>query len=181
MLDGSAGMTPMCPQWFSETMIVGLAQGWDNSRIKAVFDRGIQFEPDYYYLYLQYANYLLPKWEGEPGASSSFAKTSADNLGAEDGDLLYFQIATLLISRHNNKFPIKEMDWDRIQRGYRALAARYGTSRRTLNQLAFMAYKYRDAAIAGQQFAVIGDQWAPFVWGDRQLFDRARDWSATAR
>lgn len=181
VLDGSAGMTPMCPQWFSEMMIVGLAQGWDNSRIKAVFDRGIQFEPDYYYLYLQYANYLLPKWEGEPGASSAFAKTSADNLGGEDGDLLYFQIATLLISRHNGKFPIKEMDWDRIQRGYHALATRYGTSRRTLNQLAFMAYKYRDAAIAGQQFAVIGDHWAPFVWGDRQLFDRARDWSATPR
>lgn len=181
VLEGSASMSPMCPQWYVEMMTVGLAQGWDNARIKQVFDRGIQFEPDYYYLYLHYANYLLPKWEGQPGASSAFAKSSADNLGGDAGDLLYFQIATVLIKRGDGNFPVQEMDWQRIQRGYRALSTQYGTSRRTMNQLAFMAYKYRDAAVAGQQFALIGDQWAPGIWRDRQFFDRARDWAGESR
>ncbi len=44
------------------------------------------------------------------------------------------------------------------------------------NQLAFMAWKYRDTKV-GQQFAAIGDKWSRGVWGEKQRFDRARDWS----
>jgi len=72
---------------------------------------------------------------------------------------------------------MKDSNWDRIQHGYQALSIQYGTSKRTMNQLAFMAYKFKDAPIARQQFASIGDKWSPGVWKDRQVFDRARDWS----
>jgi hypothetical protein len=177
VLDGSAKMQNMCPQWYSEMMTVGLGQSWDAKRVKENFDRGIQFEPDYYYLYLQFANYLLPKWDGHPGDASTFARSSADRLGGSAGDLLYFQIATVLIRRGDGDFPIKQMDWERIRRGYQALSTQYGVDRRTKNQLAFMAYKYRDVNVLKQQFAVIGDDWAPGVWRDRKFFDRARDWS----
>jgi hypothetical protein len=177
VLEGSANIHTMCPQWYSEMMTVGLAQSWDAKRVKENFERGIQFEPGYYYLYLQYANYLLPKWDGNPEDASKFAKSSADRLGGEVGDLLYFQIATVLIKRGDGDFPIKEMDWARIQRGYQALATQYGVDRRTKNQLAFMAYKYRDVNVSRQQFALIGDDWARGVWRDRKFFDRARDWS----
>ncbi len=177
VLEGSANMHTMCPQWYSEMMTVGLAQSWDAKRVKENFERGIQFEPGYYYLYLQYANYLLPKWDGSPGDASKFAKSSADRLGGEAGDLLYFQIATVLIKRGDGDFPIKEMDWVRIQRGYQALTTQFGVDRRTKNQLAFMAYKYRDVNVSRQQFALIGDDWARGVWRDRKFFDRARDWS----
>lgn len=177
VLDGAANMTPMCPQWYSEMMTVGLAQSWDASRMKDVFDRGIQFEPDYFYLYRQYANYLLPKWDGHPGDAAAFATSSADRLGGDTGDLLYFQIAGVLIKRGDSSFPVHEMDWDRIQHGYHVLSAQYGVSRRTMNELAFMAYKFKDAAVARQQFAAIGDKWSRGVWRNREYFDRARDWS----
>jgi len=177
VLEGSANIHTMCPQWYSEMMTVGLAQSWDAKRVKENFERGIQFEPGYYYLYLQYANYLLPKWDGNPGDASKFAKSSADRLGGEAGDLLYFQIATVLIKRGDGDFPIKQMDWGRIQRGYQALTTQFGVDRRTKNQLAFMAYKYRDVNVSRQQFALIGDDWARGVWRDRKFFDRARDWS----
>jgi Domain of unknown function (DUF4034) len=177
VLEGSANIHTMCPLWYSEMMTVGLAQSWDAKRVKENFERGIQYEPGYYYLYLQYANYLLPKWDGNPGDAAKFAKSSADRLGGEAGDLLYFQIATVLIKRGDGDFPIKEMDWSRIQRGYQALTTQFGVDRRTKNQLAFMAYKYRDVTVSRQQFALIGDDWARGVWRDRKFFDRARDWS----
>jgi hypothetical protein len=176
-LEAAASVSAMCPQWYSEMMAVGLAQSWDAARMKEIFDRGIQFEPGYYYLYLQYANYLLPKWDGHSGDSSAFAKSSADGVGGSAGDILYFQIATVLIKRGDDSFPVHEMDWDRIQHGYQALSAQYGTSRRTMNQLAFMAYKVKDVTVARQQFEAIGDHWARGVWGGRELFDRARDWA----
>jgi hypothetical protein len=175
-LEAAASMSPMCPQWYSEMMAVGLAQSWDAARMKEAFDKGIQFEPGYYYLYLQYANYLLPKWDGHPGDAAAFAKSSADGVGGSAGDLLYFQIGTNLIKRGDDSFPVREMDWDRIQHGYQALSSQYGTSRRTMNQLAFMAYKFKDVSVARRQFEAIGDRWSRAVWGSRELFDRARDW-----
>jgi hypothetical protein len=177
VLEGSANMPVMCPQWYSEMMTVGLAQSWSEKRVKENFERGIQFEPDYYYLYDQYANYLLPKWDGKPGDAAAFAKSSADRLGGDSGDLLYFQIATVLIKRGDGDFPIKQMDWQRIQRGYQTLITQYGGDRRTKNELAYMAYKYRDVNVSRKQFALIGDDWARGVWRDRKFFDRARDWA----
>ena len=40
-----------------------------------------------------------------------------------------------------------------------------------------MAWKFQDAAVAHQQFTLIGDNWEAGVWGDRNYFDRARDWA----
>jgi len=177
VLQSAANLHQMCPQWYSEMMTVALAQSWDANKMNDLFLRGVQFEPEYFYLYKQYANYLLPKWDGKPGDAARFAKDSADRLGGDAGDQLYFRIATNLIRRGDGDFPVKQMDWQRIQHGAESIAQQYGSTRRMKNELAFMAYKYRDVAVARQQFAAIGDDWARAVWRDRQFFDRARDWS----
>jgi hypothetical protein len=178
-LEAAAKVSATCPQWYSEMMAVALAQNWDNARMKEVFDRGIQFEPGYFYFYQQYANYLLPKWDGHPGDSAAFAKSSADTVGGSAGDLLYFQIAAMLIKPGDGSFHVRELDWDRIQRGYQAVTSQYGISRHNVNELAFMAYRFKDVAVARQQFDAIGDHWSRGVWRDRELFDRARDWART--
>ena len=177
VLEGSRDMKTMDPEWYLEMMGVGVAEGWDETKMRDIFRRGVQFEPEYFYLYKNFANYLLPKWYGNLGDSAKFAKDSADKLGGERGDILYFQISTVLIKRGDGDFPVAQLDWNRIQSGYRAQTATYGGSRRAQNELAFMAYKYKDAAIAKQQFALVGDDWSREVWRDRQFFDRARDWS----
>ena len=177
VLKAAANLHEQCPQWYSEMMIVGLAQSWDAKRMEEIFDQGIQFEPGYFRLYKQYANYLLPKWDGKPGDASAFAKTAADNVGGEQGDVIYFHIATAVIGKNGKGFGVHEMDWPRIQRGYQALTAQYGATGWLKNEIAYFAYEYRDAAFARQQFDLIGDHWARSVWRDRVYFDRARDWA----
>jgi hypothetical protein len=145
--------------------------------MRNVLDDGIKFESGYYYLYMQYANYLLPKWHGKAGDASNFARTSADDVGGDAGDILYFQIATELIKRGNDEFPVHEMDWQRLQRGYQALLSQYGPARFPENQLAYMAWKFQDSVVAREQFTLIGDAWNRNVWLDRNRFDRARDWA----
>ena len=179
-LEDAANLKPMDPQWYSERMTVALAQSWDAPRMQKLFEQGIAFEPQYFYLYQQYANYLLPKWDGEPGQASAFAKTSADRVGGPDGDALYFQISTVLVSRHNSRFPVNELDWQRIQRGFTALTSQFGATNAQQNHLAFMAYKYKDVAVAQKQFATIGDKWSRSVWLKRDFFDRIRDWAAAS-
>ena len=177
VLKAAANLHEQCPQWFVEMMVVGMAQGWDAPRMKEIFEQGFQFEPGYFSLYRQYANYLLPKREGKPGDATDFAKTAADNLGGEAGDAIYFYIATTVIGKNGSEFGVHEMDWPRIQRGYQALAAQYGNTRWLKNEIAYMAWKFRDAAFARQQFDLIGNHWSRSVWSNRQRFDRARDWS----
>jgi hypothetical protein len=181
VLKGSANMRTMDPQFYSEEMIVGLAQGWDQRQEQEVFERGVQFEPEYTYLYKQYADYLLPKWYGQPTDAANFARKSADHLGGDAGDMLYFQIAGTIVKRGNGNMKMTDgVDWQRIQRGYKALDAKYGHDKRQQNELAFMAYKFNDAAVARQQFALIGDNWARNVWKQKQFYDRIRDWSQGA-
>lgn len=179
VLEGSAEMHTMCPQWYSEMMTVGLALEWDSRRMEELFNRAVQFEPDYPYFYRARANYLLPKWNGEPNDATNFAKRQADHLGGDLGDRMYFEIATAILHRGNGNLApfVQHMDWPRIQRGYAVLVAQSGSSRKIQNQLAFMAYKFNDVAVARQQFASIGDQWSLGVWKQRNFFDRVRDWS----
>jgi hypothetical protein len=177
ILEGSQKMPVMCPQWYSTMLGVGIAQGWDSQRMHKVLEDGIRFEPGYYYLYLQYANYLLPRWYGQNGDASKFARTSADAVGGDAGDILYFQISAVLIKRGDDDFPVHEMDWQRLQRGYQALISQYGAARNADNRLAYLAWKFQDSAVARQQFDLIGNDWNSSVWGDRSYFDRARDWA----
>lgn len=179
VLDGSRDLKVMCPQWYSEEMVVGLAQGWDASRMKELFARAVQFEPDFQYFYKQRANYLLPKWYGESNDATDFARSAADRLGGDRGDRMYFVIATVILKRGNGDLTpfVRAMDWNRIQRGYQILTAESGMSGSFQNALAFMAYKYKDKAVAQKQFAAIGNNWSHSVWRDREFFDKVRDWS----
>lgn len=180
ILEGSRGMRVMCPEWYSAMLAVGAAESWSVERMHQMMEDGIKFEPGYFYLYLQYANYLLPKWFGHAGDASNFARESADAVGGDGGDILYFQIATNLIRLGDENFPVHEMDWQRLQRGYQALISQYGPSHPLENRLAYMAWQFQDAAVARQQFALIGDNWNRRIWGIRDYFDRARDWAQSA-
>jgi Domain of unknown function (DUF4034) len=177
VLQTAGKLAKMCPQWYSETMSVGLAAGWERARMQDVFDRGIQFEPGYFYLYRDYANYLLPKWEGHRGDTTAFAKAEADRAGGDEGDLIYFYIATVVIRRGNGGIPKGEMDWERIKRGEHVLERKYGVTRAITNELAFMAYTYRDATVAKSLFASIGDRWTVAVWKSHTNYDHARQWA----
>jgi hypothetical protein len=178
VLEDSEKLRPMFPEWYGEMMTVGLAEGWDRAKMQDLFDRATGFQPEYYPFYRDFANYLLPKWEGQPGEAAAFAKTAADRVGGDDGDAIYFEFATIVIKRGNGGIPTKQMDWERIKRGAYALEKKYGPSRATINQFAFMAYKYRDAAVAGPLFAEIGERWAPAVWKEKSNYEQARDWAA---
>jgi hypothetical protein len=181
VLKAAEKMQPMCPQWYSEMMTVGLAEGWDRAKMQDMFDRATQFEPGYLSFYRDFANYLLPKWEGHPGDAAAFAKTAADRVGGDEGDLIYFEFATVVIKRGNGGIPTKQMDWERIKRGARVLGKDYGQSRTTVNQFAFMAWKYRDAAVAGPLFAEIGERWAPGVWKEKENYTLAREWAQSGK
>ena len=62
------------PQLDCEELIIGgKGLGWDLRQYNSVFDDAVKREPEYLYLYLQKAEYLLPRWSGRRGDIERFA------------------------------------------------------------------------------------------------------------
>jgi hypothetical protein len=176
ILDQAAKLTQKDPEWYSAMQSVALAQDWDHGKEKSLFEQAVRFEPDYQYYYESYANYLLPKWEGAEHDSTDFAKKSADTVGGERGDTLYFQIAGIIIRRGNAGYK-PEMDWERLKRGHAALESTYGITGGEQNRFAFMAVRFHDAVTAKKEFELIGERWSVSVWRSHGAFEKARVWA----
>jgi hypothetical protein len=180
ILDDAANLTPMCPQWFQEMQAVARAQGWDRPRTAALFAQAIKFEPEHLQFYINYADYLLPKWYGQDGDTAAFAKQIGDSFGGAKGDLFYFKIGSIALdsdASHLGWASASHLDWARLQRGHQVLLERDGTNNYDMNSFARLAWGFNDAATAKRTFAQIGDRWAIYFWKTRARFDEARDWA----
>jgi hypothetical protein len=177
ILQQAESLRPLCPEWFVAMQEVALGQSWNSEKEKALFDRAVTFAPGYYYIYRQHAFFLLPKWNGKEGDSARFAGDAANQVGGEQGDILYFQIAGLLCFHNNREWatPISLMSWPRIRRGFNAQEKRRGKSYTNLNLLALMATLREDFVVADGTFARIGDQWDENTWQSKSYFDSCRD------
>jgi hypothetical protein len=176
----AARLKDRCPYWFELMQMTALAEGWDKPLAKEIFEKASAFEPTYYHFYREYANYLQPKWYGEEGEAETFAEQISDHVGSDDGDIIYFEIASLLACQcQSTKAPLEGVSWPRVQRGYIALRRYYGVSNLKLNRFALMAYSSDDKLDANQALAAIGQDWDHTVWRNQQTFENAKTWAAS--
>jgi hypothetical protein len=129
---------------------VALGQGWDRTKVEELVKRAIASEPGYYYYYRAHAYSLMPQWNGEDGDAAKFAEQSADRVGGDAGDILYFQIGAKIVCACNE--PEFGRLWPRLQKGYALLEKQYGVSLANLNRLALMATKSKDSVVADSAF-----------------------------
>jgi hypothetical protein len=176
----AARLKDKCPYWFELMQMTALAEGWDKPFAKEIFEKAAAFEPTYYHFYREYANYLQPKWYGEEGEAEAFAEEVSGHVGGEDGDIIYFEISSLLACQcQSTKSSLEGLSWPHIQRGYTALRRRYGVSNIKLNRFALMAYSSDDKPAAQQTFVAIGEDWDHTVWKNQQTFQDAKAWAAS--
>jgi hypothetical protein len=178
LLDG-AGLDQKCPYWYEAMQQIALAQGWDKDQARALFDEASAFEPSYYHFYREYANYLLPKWYGEPGETQAFAdEVMSTRLAEPDGSIAYFEIATLLACQCDDaRNSLEGMSWPIVKRGYNNLQRLYGTSSRKANRFAFMTYLARDKSGARDAFAALNEMHDDTVWRSDETFESAKSWA----
>lgn len=176
-LDDSASMTPMCPDWFFQMQTVAMAQGWDKRRAATLFVQAIRFEPEYLYYYQSYARYLLPKWDGKNGDDVAFSKQIADSVGGSRGDFIYYQIGIVVLGICNCTVQQNPLDWARLQRGYQVQGEMFQNTNYDTNQLALLAWRFHDRAIAKYAFDEIGDKCVKRVWKSRSVFNKVRAWA----
>jgi hypothetical protein len=168
-----------CPDWYVAMQHIASGQSWDLPQHYALLQKAIAFEPGYQYYYRIHADNLQPKWSGEEGDPARFAEESANRVGGDGGDILYFQIAEgILCACQESEFG--HFSWPRLQKGFAALEKQYGTSMISVNSFALMASKSGDWEVADPEFKRIGDNWKKDLWTSEAFFKQQRDTAAQA-
>lgn len=179
ILDEASTLPTRCPEWYVDMLLVGQYQGWDVAKERALFEEAAKFEPGYYYYSRVLAAYLLPKWQGEEGDTEKFLQETADGIGGDQGDILYFQVASanyVICCCDDNP----HLSWERIERGFEASEKRYGVSMLNLNRIAYLATHFgkTDPILADKILTRIGDQWDEETWETKKDFDMVKKWAA---
>jgi len=181
VIDEASTLATKCPEWYVDMLLIALNESWERADARDLFEEADKFEPGYYYNARQYAGYLLPQWNGQKGETEQFIKEIADRIGGEQGDILYFQVASWdNLTCGCDDSP--QMSWERIVRGYEASEKKYGVSMLNSNRIAYLATHFGklDALAADKAMARIGDQWDEETWGKKEEFDAMKDWAAKA-
>lgn len=174
-LQDAAKLPTKCPHWYYHMLWIAIAEDWDNERTRALLEESYSFEPYYYYSYQAYVTYLLPKWDGEDGDSERFIDEISKRIGGEEGDMIYFEVATDLIRNSGSDTNyVERISWPRIMRGYAANEERYGVSTLKMNVMAYTALAFCDTSSALDLFARIGEKWNKSVWRTKENFDKSR-------
>jgi hypothetical protein len=179
ILDEASNLPTKCPEWYVDMLLVAQNQSWDNDRSRTLFDEAFKFEPGYYYNARVLAAYLLPKWSGEEGATEKFAQDVADRVGGEQGDALYFEVASadyVICGCEDDP----KMSWERIEKGFEASEKQYGVSMLNLNRLAYLAMHVGRTypIVADKVLTRIGEQWDEETWDTQQNFEDVKKWAA---
>ncbi len=182
ILDEASTLPTKCPEWYVDMLLVAQNQSWDADRARALFDEAFKFEPGYYYDARVLASYLLPKWSGEEGATEKFTQDVADRVGGDQGDALYFEVASadyVICGCGDNP----KMSWERIEKGFDASEKLYGVSMLNLNRIAYLATHFGRTypIVADKVLARIGDQWDEATWDTQQNFEDVKKWAAYTR
>ena len=95
ILDKATALPVKDPEWYVTMQKIALGTFGPEAN-RDLFARAVKFEPGYYYYYQRYAQSILPKWSKE-GETEKFAQESADQIGGDAGDAIYFRIASNLL------------------------------------------------------------------------------------
>jgi len=123
VLEQAKKLQQKCPGWWAVYQRIALGGGWDRAQYDRFLDSAIAYEQTYNVYYFRAAYHLLPWWFGKKGDWEQFAKSMADRIGGQNGDILYAQIIWFMDRRSPNNVVDKNpyIDWQRVNNGIQAM------------------------------------------------------------
>jgi WD domain, G-beta repeat len=96
LLDDALKLGPQDGQAYARFLDVARAEGLPRDATQAILDEGMKVDPTYMWMYTSMAEYLLPRWHGEPGDVERFAAEIVERLPGDDGLDAYGHIAYII-------------------------------------------------------------------------------------
>jgi hypothetical protein len=169
-----------CPYMWSVMFRTELGLSTDRKIFDANFKRAVAAWPNYTPFYQGRAWYFLPRWNGEEGEWEADLEKSADELGGEEGDILYArEVWAMHQSRlFSNIFNESNVSWPRVHKGLEAIEKRFPASLQTFSEHAYLAALAEDPATAHKYLTLIQGKVDLTIWGTRDTFLHCANWSS---
>jgi len=177
-LDAAGKIPVKDAEVYRALIVVVMGQGGSRKDMEAVFQKGIELEPNYQQLYEAKAYYLLPRWHGRQGEWEAFVLEAADARGGEEGDILYMAIArSQAWSEGADFFRNTRISYGHMKRGFEASLRRNPEYVWEMNSYCYFACIAGDRATAKQLFQKINGRWEQEVWSKQDLFQQWQNWA----
>jgi hypothetical protein len=175
----ATNISATCPLWFTGVLMVGLGEGWPSEIYDKIFAAGTNHVGRYAPLYFVKCYRLLPRWHGAEGEWEQFAEDAANEVGGEEGDILYARITW---DMHNNRvygniFKQSKASWARAKRGFVALQKRYPDCMAVTSEFCYLAGMGGDRALMKSLFTKLNGKVDQTVWLEKKRFVEDRQWA----
>lgn len=162
---------PHDPEIYAIVLNQGVGSGADLATMMSLFDRGTAIDPNYERLYATVAQYLLPRWHGNPGDLEAFADRCAEKFGPDK----YFVIAAETYSFEAGTFFLHtKFDYQKLKLGFDALRKRMPNPNWYANFATRFACENSDYAYAHQCWPLMGKVRLNHAWpkGNEDFYQR---------
>lgn len=180
--DPGTKLPSLCPHFYYVKLAMEQGRAFDDwTRYNDIFARAVALEPTYYYFYQTKAFDLMIQNQGVKGQWEAFAENSIKSVGGVEGDITYYMIVSFVRPRyitqdgHGDFFRDNNLWGQKIWDGYKEIESKYGTNKFRLNEMALLASKAQQHAVAKILFDRIGDDWDERVWERRAAFEGYRN------
>ena len=172
ILNGAKALKTEDAEAYYLQLVLDKAMGHSRAEMEASFTKGLALNPDFTPIYSAKAEYLLPRWSGQPGDWESYASHAADRMGGDNGDILYmFIVRSVAYTEGPSLFDDSLLSYPRMKKGFLAACARYPGNTWDLNSFCYFASIAGDHDTAVDLFKRIGDNYVEDVWGSRNDFE----------
>jgi hypothetical protein len=174
-LQRAAAFPQKCPGYYLAMQRLALGQGWPRPRYDRLLAEATASHPRWADFHLAAITYLLPRWHGEDGDWLRYATAAADQLGGDDGDVLYARLGWIMFDSRTYDYFIREsgVSWERLRHGLKVCADRYPDSLWATSLLCYFSAQRAELAEARHYFEVLGPRVYTPVWNSaRFLTDR---------
>jgi rhomboid protease GluP len=162
------------PVWHDLSMDVALDLSDDTSKIRVIFDRGIERFPGYLPLHSSMLRALMPRWQGSYEEVDLFIQ-EITRRGDNDQDLaLYARLYWnyfVLEQDDCNIFVDAKATWTNLDLGFAELIERHPGSDYLLNAYAVMACQIRDREKYAELREQVGRRLSRSAWSDKYSLD----------
>lgn len=175
---------PPCPEAYVQAMELAKVDQWDGEAIAYLMAEAQANAPTYSRIYGEAAVGLMPRWGGAQDSSVRMAEDVCDELGGDDGDILYASIARWVFNYHGwtQTFDLLGFSKERVMQGYAKAALRDSTRQNmNLTQALRMAFELQDKQTAqtlAEHFESIGAVPVLYLWsGGLKQFEAVMSWA----
>src|SRR6266516_322444 len=139
LLEKSTDFEPKCPVWWRVCMTLAKGQGWSRDDFEKLFQDAKAFEPQFWGYDVAKAEYLLPRWYGQPGEWEYTLTLEIDKpkgLGLET----YSRVVSALSGYYKNIFRESHASWPQTSDGFELMRQRYPSSLEILSEYCQFAF-----------------------------------------